>query len=224
MTQPSDPPDEQGRPRDPATPGEPSTPPPPPPPSSATGATGADQPPADTTRSDIPPASGATAYESSSQPRPADQPAFGPQYAYQYGQQYGGTAPAPAWPGEPPAQPCNGLGITALILGILAFILAFIPLIHFFGMLLGIVAIILGIVGLGRVRRRIASSRAMPIIGIVLGVLSLLIGAFWTYFVILGANYTSDCIDANPDASDAVIEQCITDRFEDRFGRDLRPG
>jgi hypothetical protein len=215
MTQPSDPPEEQGRPRDPAMPGEPTPPPPPP--------SGADQPPADTTRSNIPPTSGSTAY-GSQQSGPSDQPAFGPQYAYQYGQQYGGTAPAPQWPGEPATQPRNGIGITALVLGILAFILAFIPLIHFFGMLLGIVAIILGIVGLGRVRRGIASNRAMPIIGMVLGFLSLLIGAFWTYFVIVGAQYTSQCIDANPDAPDSVIEQCITDRFEERFGADLRPG
>lgn len=220
MTQPTDPPDEQGRPRDPASPGESTPPPPPPPPDAPRG----DQLPPDPTRSDIPPASGSTAYESGPQSRPADQPAFGPQYAYQYGQQYGGTAPAPAWPGEPTEQPRNGIGITALILGILAFILAFIPLIHFFGMLLGIVAIILGFVGLSRVRRRIASNRAMPIIGMVLGFLSLLIGAFWTFFVVIGAQYTSQCIDANPDAPDRVIEQCITDRFEERFGADLRPG
>jgi uncharacterized protein YneF (UPF0154 family) len=208
MTQPSDPPDdEQGRPRDPG-------PPPPPGPRP-------DQP-ADTTRSDIPPTTGSTAY-GSQQSRPGDQPAFGPQYAYQYGQQYGGTAP-PAWPTEAPTQARNGIGVAALILGILAVILAIIPIIHFFAMLLGLIAIILGIVGLSRARRRIASNRAMPIIGIVLGILSLLIGAFWTYWVVVGARYTNDCLDANPGASDQVIEQCISDRFEERFGVDLRPG
>jgi hypothetical protein len=213
MTQPTDP-DEQGRPRDPAA-GDPPRP------------AGADQPAADATRSDIPPttgstASGSTAY-GSSEPRPGDQPAFGPQYAYQYGQQYGGTAP-PAWPNEAPTQARNGVGVAALVLGILAVILAIIPIVHFFAMLLGIIAIILGIVGLSRVRRRIASNRAMPIIGIVLGILSLLIGVFWTYWVIVGARYTNDCLDANPGASDQVIEQCISDRFEERFGVDLRPG
>jgi uncharacterized protein YneF (UPF0154 family) len=206
MTQPSDPPEEPGRPRDPAQP---------PPP-----APGPDQP-ADTTRSDIPPTPGSTAY-GSQQARPGDQQAFGPQYAYQYGQQYGGTAPA--WPTEAPTQARNGVGVAALVLGILAVILAIIPIIHFFAMLLGLIAIILGIVGLGRVRRRIASNRAMPIIGIVLGILSLLIGVFWTYWVVVGARYTNDCLDANPGASDQVIEQCISDRFEERFGVDLRPG
>jgi uncharacterized protein YneF (UPF0154 family) len=177
--------------------------------------------PADGGESPPPPADPSSSYGSA---RPSDQPAFGPQYAYQYGQEYGGTAPPPMWPMESPPPARNGVGIAALVLGILAFVLSFVPVIHFFGMLLAVIAIILGIAGIGRARRRIASNRTMPIIGIILGVIALLIGAFWTYFVVVGARYTADCIDENPDASDQVIEQCITDRFEERFGRDLRPG
>ncbi|HET9901479.1 MAG TPA: hypothetical protein VFR46_10490, partial [Actinomycetes bacterium] len=67
-----------------------------------------------------------------------------------------------------------------------------------------------------------------PITGIVLGVLALIIGAVWTFFVIVGVRYTTeitnDCLDANPGASDEVIEQCISDEFEERFGVDLRTG
>ena len=214
MTQPTDPPDEQGRPRDPASPGE-STPPPPP------DAPRADQPSPDPTRSDIPPASGATAYEPPPQSRPVDQPAFGPQYAYQYGQQYGGAAPGPGWSGEAPTQARNGVGITALILGILTIIAFWIP---FVSILLALAAIIFGIVGLRRVSKRIANNRAMPIIGIVLGVIGGILGTLLTIVVVVSARWTSDCINANPNASDEVIEQCLTDRIEERFGADLRPG
>ncbi len=128
-------------------------------------------PPADATRSDLPPA--APSYQSASQPPPADRPAFGPQYAYQYGQQYGGAAPGPGWPGEAPTQARNGVGITALILGILTIIAFWIP---FVSILLALAAIIFGIIGLRRVSKRIANNRAMPIIGIVLGVIGGILG------------------------------------------------
>ncbi|HET9901925.1 MAG TPA: hypothetical protein VFR46_12820, partial [Actinomycetes bacterium] len=159
MTQPSDPPDEQGRPRDPAPSGDP-TPPPPTTPTPSTPPAGDEPtaqmpPPAGATRSDLPPE--APSYESASQPPPADRPAFGPQYAYQYGQQYGGAAPGPGWPGEAPTQARNGVGITALILGILTIIAFWIP---FVSILLALAAIIFGIVGLRRVSKRIANNRA----------------------------------------------------------------
>jgi hypothetical protein len=178
-------------------------------------------PPAGATSSDLPPA--APSYESASQPPPADRPAFGPQYAYQYGQQYGGAAaaPGPGWPGEAPTQARNGVGIAALILGILALIGFWIP---FLSILLALAAIILGIVGLRRVSKRIANNRAMPIIGIVLGLIGGILGTLLTIVVIVSARWTSDCINENPNASDEVIEQCLTDRIEERFGADLRPG
>ena len=104
MTQPSDPPDEQGRPRDPAPSGTPHSTTAPPPrrlPRQATSRplNAAARPLLAATSSPE-----ASSYQSASQPPPADRPAFGPQYAYQYGQQYGGAAPGPGWPGEAPTQ------------------------------------------------------------------------------------------------------------------------
>ncbi len=223
MTQPRDPSDEQGRPSGPAPSGDPAPPPPSTPPPStppASDAPTAQVPPApDATRNDLP--SEAPSYQSASQPPPADRPAFGPQYAYQYGQQYGGAAPGPGWPGEASTQARNGVGITALILGILTIIAFWIP---FVSILLALAAIIFGIVGLRRVSKRIANNRAMPIIGIVLGVIGGILGTLLTIVVVVSARWTTDCINANPNASDEVIEQCLTDRIEERFGADLRPG
>jgi hypothetical protein len=96
---------------------------------------------------------------------PPSTPAWGPPTS---GDQSGWGAPA-----QPPAGDSNGMGIAALVVGVLALLSS----IFVIGGLLGLVAVVLGVLGLGKVKRREASSKGLPIAGIVLGALSVLIAA-----------------------------------------------
>jgi Domain of unknown function (DUF4190) len=173
------------------------------------------------------------------QPTYGQQPPGQPQYGeQQYGQpqygqqQYGQPQYGEQQYGQPPyAQqpyggygygyeqpPRNGMGIAALVCGILGLLLSFVPIIHFLGLLLCIIGIILGVVALGRVRRRVANNRVMPIVGIVLSVIGLLISAFWTVLVIYGVSVTNQCVEEGRDTTSEELNQCINDKVEERFG------
>lgn len=93
-----------------------------------------------------------------------------------------GTAPAdaptsnvPAMAGAPVAPRGNGWGVTALVLGIVAVVFSFIPVMGVVAFVLGPLAVVFGIIG---ATRKFAKKGA-AIAGLVLGVVSIVIAAFW---------------------------------------------
>lgn len=100
--------------------------------------------------------------------QPPPPPGYGQPPPPGYGQQPGYGAPPGygQYGGYPQQQaPRNGMGVAALVLGILGLITSFILV----GGVLGILAIVFGIIGLRRVGRREATSKVMPVFGLVLG-------------------------------------------------------
>jgi hypothetical protein len=73
-------------------------------------------------------------------------------------------------------EPRNGFGITALVLAIIGLVSSLVPLTGFLATILGVLAVVFGLLGLGRVQRRIATNRALTIVGTVLGLIAMLIG------------------------------------------------
>lgn len=115
---------------------------------------------------------------------PGGAPAWGQQQAQPGGQQAWGGAPGQTWGqqgyaqqgyAQPAAGSTNGLAITSLVVAIVSFFLAFIVI----GALGGVVAVVLGIIALRRVRDSAGAQggRGLAISGIVVGGLSILIGA-----------------------------------------------
>jgi hypothetical protein len=118
------------------------------------------------------------------QPRPAypaqsagyPGPAYRPQdsYAAAYGSAYG----APGYPAYPLKPSINGLSVAALCVGIVGLFLTFCFLVS--GLVTGLAAILLGVFGLKQVNadpNPHGASKAMAIIGIVVGVVQILIAA-----------------------------------------------
>lgn len=98
-----------------------------------------------------------------------------------YGSPYGQPAYGEPGPGQGsyggPAQRRNGLGTAALVLGVLG-LLSVITLVTFpIGIVLALLAVVLGIIGRRRVKRGEATNGGAALAGLILGVLSLLIGA-----------------------------------------------
>ena len=157
------------------------------------------------------------------QAQPYGQQPYGQQpYGQQpYGQQYG-QQPAPQW-GQQPAygqpaygqQPAarNGLGITALVLGILALLLCWFPGV---GLVLGIAAIVFAIVHLRRVGKLQATTRAFGIVGLILGVISSLVGAAIIAAIVWFAN-SDDAKDLRDCLRSAGTDQSAQDACRDEF-------
>lgn len=88
------------------------------------------------------------------------------------------------------AGPRNGLGIAVLVLGLVALALSFIPFVSLFTAIpLGITGGILAIFGLIRVGKRIATNKAMTIIGMIASILAVVIAVASTTLttLIIGA-------------------------------------
>lgn len=72
----------------------------------------------------------------------------------------------------------NGIGITSLILAIVAIVSCWIPLLNVASIIIAIVSILLGIWSLLNVLRNKTKSLALPIFGIVLGVVSVIAAVY----------------------------------------------
>lgn len=127
-------------------------------------------------------------------------PHYGNQPDYGYGSQeppppgYGGSPyGSPGYPGgyEPPQDLPKGIAIGALIVGIIALLTSWTAV---GGIILGIVALVLGIVGVRKAGRNEAGGRGMSVTGLVLGILSLLIGALVAVIVGFAVNMFGDVI------------------------------
>ncbi len=110
-----------------------------------------------------------------------------------------------------PVKQSNGLALAALIVGIAAIVLCF-------TFVLGIVAVALGAVGLGKARSAGGKGKGQAITGIVLGLLSLLLGAGSWIALARGADRVEEAVDelagpADPDTYDIEVERCELDRF-----------
>jgi hypothetical protein len=113
---------------------------------------------------------------------PYGAPERAPEYgAAPYGSPYGQSPYGQPGPGQGAygrdAQPRNGLGTAALVLGVLG-LLSVITLITFpIGIVLALLAVVLGVIGRRRVKRGEATNGGAALTGLILGALSLLIGA-----------------------------------------------
>lgn len=136
-------------------------------------------------------------YGSNQQP-----PQYGNQPDYGYGSQqppppgYGGGTPpgSPGYPGSYEASPRElpkGLAIAALVLGIVALLSSWTAV---GGVIFGIVAIVLGIIGMRKANRYEAGGKSMAVTGLVLGILSLLIGAVVAVIVVFAVNMFGDAV------------------------------
>jgi hypothetical protein len=94
-------------------------------------------------------------------------------------------APPQNYPGQPAAPPKNGFGITGFVLGLVGLLFSFIPFIGVIAWPLVIMGIIFGILGVLRVKKGVASNKAMSIIGIVVSAVGLIVCIIWT--VVVGA-------------------------------------
>lgn len=84
------------------------------------------------------------------------------------------------------AAPRNGMGTAALVLGIIGLVLL---CAYGVGIILAVIAIVLGVIGLRRVKKGVATNRGMALIGVVLGIVTLVVGAIiMTLLVIWGIN------------------------------------
>ncbi len=109
----------------------------------------------------------------------------------------------------PPAKQSNGMALAALIVGIAAVLLCFtfVP---------GLVALILGLVGLGRAKKVGGTGKGQAITGVVLGVLSILLGVGSWIALARGADKVSDAVDelagpADPSTYDIRVTRCELD-------------
>jgi len=119
-------------------------------------------------------------------PRPSSgQPAPGPAQPPQPPVQPGGPRqPGPAGPGPwqqdyPPAYrpagpPQNGFGVTGLVTGIVGLVLSWVPGLS---LVLGVAAIVFGAIGWRKASQGLATSAGMGIAGLVLGIITVVIGA-----------------------------------------------
>lgn len=73
-------------------------------------------------------------------------------------------------------QPGQGLAITALVLGILALLTTWVPLLGLVLLLVSVAAIVVGAIALARVSKGVARGRGMALAGLILGVVSLIVG------------------------------------------------
>ncbi|GAA2804679.1 DUF4190 domain-containing protein [Streptomyces showdoensis] len=93
---------------------------------------------------------------------------------------------------QPPAQPRNGLGTTALVLGIVGLVFAIIPFLFWLGAILGLLALIFGIVGASRAGKGLATNKGMAVTGLVLGAVSVLVAIVWTVVIATAVKDVAD--------------------------------
>lgn len=96
---------------------------------------------------------------------------------------------------QPPAQPRNGLGTTALVLGIVGIIFAIIPFLFWLGGVLGLLALIFGIIGSSRAGKGLATNKGMAVTGLVLGVVSIVVSIAWTVVIATAVKDVADEIE-----------------------------
>lgn len=155
-------------------------------------------------------APGAGAQQPAQDPSWQQQPAAAPQWGQQqpggqpqWGQQHGYAQPTSG---------SNGLAITSLVVSILSFFLAFVA----FGALGGILAVVLGVIALKQIKAANGAQggRGMAIAGIIVGAVSIVIGAI--VFVLI-AFVTTAVEQGGPAFTDFF--ECIEE--EARTGQDL---
>jgi hypothetical protein len=146
---------------------------------------------------------------------PGSAPAYGaPEYgAPAYGSPYGQPGPGQGSYGAS-AQPRNGLSTAALVLGVLG-LLSVITLVTFpIGIVLALLAVVLGVIGRRRAKRGEATNGGLALAGLILGVLSLVIGAAIIALFGFAASMFGDEIGSYQDCltqagqDQAAIEQC----------------
>ncbi|MGQ7351530.1 DUF4190 domain-containing protein [Quadrisphaera oryzae] len=148
-----------------------------------------------------------------SQPSWQQQAPAAPQQGYQQPAPYQDAPPAqggyPAYAGQGgydrPA-PKNGVGLAALILGILGLVGI---LVFGLGGLLGLVAVILGFIGVRRVKRGEATNRGAAITGIVLGLISVVLGIVVLIGLVFLGSKVSDCATYLQNGDQAGYQTCI---------------
>ncbi|MEU6977037.1 MULTISPECIES: DUF4190 domain-containing protein [unclassified Streptomyces] len=96
---------------------------------------------------------------------------------------------------QPPVQPRNGLGTSALVLGIVGLLFAIIPFLFWLGGILGLLALIFGIVGASRAGKGLATNKGMAVTGLVLGALSILVSIIWTVVIATAVKDVADEIE-----------------------------
>ncbi|MGW6374689.1 DUF4190 domain-containing protein [Rhodococcus sp. NPDC055112] len=157
------------------------------------------------------------------QPYPGQPQGGGPQYPGQPypGQPYPGQPYAAQPYPQPPAQPRNGAGITALILGILS-VLTVWTIVG--GILLGAVAIIVGLVGRSLYKKRQATNGGVSLAGILLGLAGLIISIVLVVVGIglfhkVGGQDFVDCLReaGNNRAAQQRCEDEFESNIEDQF-------
>ncbi|MEV6261717.1 DUF4190 domain-containing protein [Streptomyces sp. NPDC051784] len=113
----------------------------------------------------------------------------------------------PGYAGQQPwgPAPANGLGIAAMVLGIIA-VVGF--CMWGLGIILGILALIFGIIGRGRAKRGEATNGGMALAGIILGAVSIVIGAVFLGFLIwaVANDEYSGGSDYDPYATSLVVD------------------
>ncbi|TJZ80334.1 DUF4190 domain-containing protein [Rhodococcus oryzae] len=137
------------------------------------------------------------------------------------GQPYPGQPYAAQPYPQPPAQPRNGAGITALVLGIFS-VLTVWTIIG--GILLGAVAIIVGLVGRSLYKKRQATNGGVALTGILLGLAGLIISIVLVVVGIglfhkVGGQDFVDCLReaGNNRAAQQRCEDEFESNIEDRF-------
>ncbi|UQA95357.1 DUF4190 domain-containing protein [Streptomyces halobius] len=133
--------------------------------------------------------------------------------------------PAPGFPAPfPPApqQASNGLGIASLVTGIVGVVLGFIPFLFWLSGVLGLLALIFGLVGHSRARKGLATNKAMPLVGTVLGGLTVVLAIIGLILTVVFVKHAADKVKekeadrertiASPAPSEPVAEKPL------RFG------
>jgi len=127
---------------------------------------------------------------------------------------------------QPPApqvnstEPRNGYGITALVLAITGIVLSLVPLTGFVAVILGALAVLFACLGWGRVKRRTATNKRMTLIGGLVGVATIVLGAVGMMTVFSAvqdandqARFEQECADP-----DILTEQGFSDWCLDQLG------
>jgi membrane-bound ClpP family serine protease len=134
---------------------------------------------------------------------------------------YSETARPPVTPS--PAQPRNGLGVTALVLGVASLVAAISFVLFPLALLGGLVAIVLGLIAMARGRTTGATNSGQAAAGLICGILALAISIVFAVRVgtFVERNTTvftsfDKCIAQASNRSE--VSTCIS-----RFANDIRP-
>ncbi len=92
----------------------------------------------------------------------------------------------------PPPTRTNGLGIAALVSGIGGLVLCLVP---FVGVSFGVFALGAGLVARNRVKRGEAGNNGITVAGVVLGIVAIIIGGAFSFFIAYVFFQYQSCID-----------------------------